>query len=339
METSTSDTAEQAIPKAELPPLPFTYERTFDPKQAAYQEWRISRISFAGKKNEPKTDDQIVEAVKRQREGTDWFLSEYWRKKGLPQEQLEFLVGEQPITIYNYSQEKPFTDEHVVRMQKALGELASRFPQVVDKIRWILIDDIAHASGFGDPENYPLNGDAMSQWHAFRYLPRGMELIPHRVQATSNFEGTFIHEMTHLIDRDFEDEWGEKFKWNYCIDSPDEWETRPTPDGKDKKFFNKQTGEMSPQGQFSLQPDQSVTHYARQNMGEDICDSMVAYVYDPDLLKTVSLDKYDILARHDAKKPHPEVTIKRVPKEEIKLPEIKPETIHYYIEEPEAAIP
>lgn len=89
------------------------------------------------------------------------------------------------------------TDEHVARMQKALGELASRFPQVVDKIRWIVIDDIAHASGFGDPESYPLNGDAMPQWHAFRYLPRGMELTPHRVETTSNFEGTFVHEMTH----------------------------------------------------------------------------------------------------------------------------------------------
>lgn len=96
---------------------------------------------------------------------------------------------------------------------------------------------------------------------------------------------------------------------------------------------------MSPQGQFSLQPDQCVTHYARQNMGEDICDSMVAYIYDPDLLRTVSSDKFDILAGHDAKKAHSKVATKRVSKEEIKLPEIKPETIHYYIEEPEVPTP
>lgn len=319
--------------KEPLPPLPFTYTRTFDPEQATYKQQRVSKIVFAGKNNEPKTDTQILEAVKRQREGTDWFLSEYWRKKGVPQEQVEFQVNEKPISLYNYNQEHSFSDEHIARMQKALGELTSRFPQVVDKIRWILIDDNAPASAFGDPERFPLNGDAMLQWHAFRFFPRGLEFVPHRVEGVSNFEGTFIHEMTHLIDRDFTDEWVDKFKWEWCSDYPDDWEMRSTPDGTDKKFFNKQTGEMSLQGEFPLQPDQCVTAYSRQNQREDICDSMVAYVYNPDLLKSVSKDKYEILQRHDKKSSLQEVQAKRLAKEEIKLPEVNPETVYYYIEE------
>jgi len=334
METIKGIPQQDASTPSELEPLPFTYQRTFNPEQARYKQWRISPVSIVGKKNEPKTDAKIIESVRQQRESTDWFLSDYWRKKGIPQEQIEFQVGEQPITIYNYNHEKPFTDDHLARMQSALTELTSRFPQVIDKIRWILIDDMAHASGYGDPEKYPLNGNAMHQWQAFRFLPRGTELMPHRIHATSNFEGTFVHEMTHLIDKDFKQEWEEKFKWDWCSEYPDDWETRATPDGTEKKFFNKQTDEMSPQGQFSLQPDQCITYYARQSMIEDICDSMVAYVYDPDLLKTISEDKYEILSKHDARASAPEISAKRIAKQAIKLPEIKPEIVRYFIEEP-----
>lgn len=326
---------EKPVIAEQLPILPFTYQRTSDPKLAAYKEERVSRIVFGGKKNKPKTDEELAEVVKRKRESKDWFLSEYWRKKGVPQEQIEFQVGEKPISVYNYSQEQPFTDEHMARMQKALGELSSRFPQVTDKIRWILIDDIAQASGFGDPEKYPLNGEAMSQWQAFKFLPRGMELIPHRVAETTNFEGTFVHEVLHLVDSDFVNEWLDKFKWEWCIDYPDEWETRPTPDGTDKKFFNKESGEVSPSGQFSLQPAKCVSYYATQNVDEDICDSAVAYVYNPELLKSVSEDKYNILEKHDRRNPTLKISAKRIPKDELKLPEIKPETIYYYVEEPE----
>lgn len=92
---------------------------------------------------------------------------------------------------------------------------------------------------------------------------------------------------------------------------------------------------MSPQGLFPLQPDSCVNFYARQNMGEDIAESMVAYIYDPDFLKTISPEKFTILERHDANNPRQEVTAQRVPKDEIKLPEVKPELVYYYIKEPE----
>lgn len=331
METTTNDLETKTPTKDQLPPLPFKYEQTHTPNQAAYRGRRIPLMS----PNEPRTDQEIIEMIKRERETKDWFISEYWRKKGLPEEQIEFQINGQPITLYNWNKDKPFTDEHIQRAQKAFQQLSSRFPQITDQIRWMLIDDDQEASAFGDPKKYPINGHALQNWSAFHLLPRGMELMPHRVAKASNFEGTIVHESTHLIEQQFEPEWSKQFKWDFCQDNQDEWEIKPTPDGNQKKWFNKQTGEMSINGYFSLQPDQCVNYYAKQNMDEDICESMVSYVYDPKLLQGVSPDKFGIFQRHDAKQSLPQVASKRMRKEEIRLPEIKEETVHYFIQEPE----
>lgn len=173
----------------------------------------------------------------------------------------------------------------------------------------------------------------------FRLYPRGMELFPHRIEATTNFGGTIAHELTHLIQAEFEEEWGEDFQWRYCWQDEykDEWEVREppvkTPLGE-KKWFHKESGWMSPQGQFPLQPDKCVTNYARQNIGEDICESMVAYLHDPGKLRAIAQKKHQILQGHDAKQETPEVEVQQMAENKVKLPEIKPQTIYYYIEEP-----
>lgn len=318
-----------------LSPLPFRYERTDDPDATEYKFWRVSPVRFGGQDNEPYTDDQILEMLRQQKEAEEWYTIEHWRKKGVPQEQVEFSINGQQVTIYNFNSEKPLTDEHLERTQSVFQEMASRFPQAMSQIRWIMIDDEQLPSAFGDPEKYPTNGMAYRDWNAFQFYPRGMELFDYRLPSVSNFEGVFSHELTHLIQGEFEEEWRENFQWAYCWDYEDDWEVRPTPDGAMKRWHNKKTGEMSPQGQFSLQPDKCVTYYARQNMAEDICESMVAYIYDPDFLKEVAPEKYQILERHDSKLEKPEVTVTRIPKDEIALPEIKPQKVLYYIQEPD----
>lgn len=320
----------------ELSPLPFRYARTDDPKKAFSSQWRISPVSFVGKSNEPRTDSEIAEMVKDERERKDWFIVEYWRKKGQPNEQIEFYVGGQPITIYNYNKNKPFTDSHTERMKKTFSELSSRFPKILDEIRWVIIEDAYHASRFGDPDTFPLNGRSAKDWHSFILEARGMELGPHRVKATSNFEGTLVHETTHLIVDNFQQEWLKISEWPYTFDYPDEFESRPTPDGTRKTLFNKKTGEMVPHPRFPLQPNQCVNYYARIHPDEDICESMVAYIYDPDLLQRISPEKFNILQKHDSHRPKPEVSTVRVPKDQIKLPAIKPETVYYFIKEPQS---
>ena len=318
-----------------LPDLPFTYQREQKPEGAQYREWRVSPVRFEGQDNPPRTDEEIIEFVKREHEAKQWFTSEYWRRKGNPAEQIDFTINGRSITVYNFNAEKPFSDDHIARAGKVFQELAASFPDVLDKIRWVLLDDVQPPSLLADDERYPTNGTAMREHRAFRFMPRGMETIPHRIQSASNFEGTFIHELGHLIQSQFEDEWREKFKWAYCSDNEEEWEIRKAPNGENR-WFHKKTGEMSPQGQYPLQPDQCITYCARQNMGEDICDSLVAYIYDPDKLKEVAPDKFAIFESHDAKQEtSPQISLQRVPKSDIRLPEIKAETVRFLIEEPE----
>src|SRR3989338_4674056 len=96
-----------------LPPLPFTYQRTTNSDEAQYSEWRVSPVTIGGKKNEPYTDEEIIKTVKTDRESKDWFTYEHWRNKGMPAEQIEFAVNGKQVTVYNWNQEKPFTDEHI----------------------------------------------------------------------------------------------------------------------------------------------------------------------------------------------------------------------------------
>lgn len=322
---------EHQAPKTELTPLPFKYERTFDPSKARYSWRRVNTLQD----QLPQTDKELAEATKFYKKDENWFFQDYWREKGQPQEQLEYDVNGKPITLYNFCKEKPFSDEHIELLKEAIQQLSSRFPRALDEIRWILIDNNPQASIYGDPEKFPLNGQARGTWRTFRFTPRGTEFTPHRIEAVSNFEGTFVHETSHLIQNDFLKDWSELFQWEWCQDHMDQWEFRTPPDGSKKKLFNKETGEMAPQAQFPLQPEQCINYYAKLSREEDICESIVTYIYDPELLKTVSPDKFEILARHDAKNPLPKITAIRVSKDQIELPEIKPETVYYFIREPQ----
>lgn len=106
---------------------------------------------------------------------------------------------------------------------------------------------------------------------------------------------------------------------------------KKSPDGNRMKFFNKKTGEMSPKDLFPLQPEQCVTDYAKLAPDEDICESITSYILKPELLKRVSPKKFAILQRHDAKKEKPKVSFEKIPKNQIILPQIKPETVYYFI--------
>ena len=233
----------ELVTPGSLAPLPFTYKRTDNPELARYKVARNNPV-YIGKKPPSYTDEQLLQEVAGRREGEDWFTKEAWRKKGLPKEQIELIVGDKPITIYNYN-EKPLTDEHLDRTRRVFEELGSRFPQILQRVRWILINDVQDPSGFGDEDLFPLNGEPNQEERQCLLQPRGLNLTPHRIAATSNYEGTLAHELTHLIQGDFIDEWKEKFKWVKCEEYPDEWETRPLPQPDafhhTKGWYNKKT--------------------------------------------------------------------------------------------------
>ncbi len=317
-----------------LPPLPFTYERTGNKEEAQYSYRRVSLIKVWGKETDVYSDEDINKKVRIEKEKSQWYTSKEWRDKGQPQEQVEVQIGENTITIYNFSKEKTLTEEHLESTIRVIQEMASRFPEVLAKLRWILINDEQLPSAWGDSEKYPTSGMARSNWDAFEFYPRGLELSPYRQPYVSNFEGVFAHEMTHLIDGKFINEWQEKFKWISLYDRKG-WDSRLSPDGTRLVFIHQETGQVVNSDYLPDQPEQCVSEYAKLNEREDICESMVAYLYQPEKLRELSPEKYEILAGHDANLPKTDVLIHKVAKEDISLPVIDPEVVKYYIEEPE----
>lgn len=316
--------------------LPFVYRQTTNRDEAAYVQRRVPIFGNSG--TDSYTNEEIIAMVQEKKEAEQWYTQEYWRLKGKPQEQIEFLIQDQRITIYNFNSERPLTDEHLERAQSVFQEMASRFPEAMKQIRWILVDDEQLSSVFDDAEKYPANGMAHKDWNAFQFYPRGTELFPYRLPVTSNFEGVFSHELTHLIEDEFLSEWSENFQWASCSDYEDHWEIRPSPDGKTEAWFHKKTNEMALHGKFPLQPEQCVTDYARQKMNEDICESVVAYIYAPDFLKAIAPEKYAILSKHDKRLEKPEIATKRMSEDAIALPIVKPEVVLYYVNEPEQVV-
>lgn len=317
-----------------LPELPFTYVRTEDPEKADYNIPRLL-VRLPGESKELPSDEVMLKRVVHEKEGSKWYFSKEWREKGLPQEQIEFKIGDKKITVYNFNRDKQFTDEHIAKTSKVLSMLAQHFPKILDRIRWVLVLDKQVSSVYGDNKGYPLNGSTWVPWKAFKLQPLGMEFFPHRIIKATNFEGTLVHELSHIIDDEYFQEWRDKFSWQPVsyVDKAG-WEIRKTPDSDLERPYNKKTGEMAPQFRIPLQPEQCVTDYAKISESEDFCESIVAYFYDPELLKRVSMGKFEIIKRHDAKKPVPKIEVKRIPKEQMKLPEIKPETVYYYVKEP-----
>lgn len=315
--------------------LPFKYERVFNDDEAQYKIWRTSPLLMGeGDVNSPKSDLEILDDVKKKNENKHWYTSEEWRGKGMPEEQIEFQINENPITVYNFNSEISFSDEHILRTERTLKELVSRFTEILEKVQWILVNDIQPPSLLGDDQHFPTNGRSIKDDKAIVIMPRGMEFFPHRISSTSNFEGTIVHEIGHLLFTKFANMWKEKFQWAFCGDNEEEWEVRKAPNGKDK-WFHKLTGKMSPIGQYPLQPEQCVSEYAQIHMEEDICESLVAYIFDPEKLKEISPEKFAILKSYDTSETKGvNVNSRKVAKTDINLPIVNPETIKYYIEEP-----
>lgn len=302
-----------------LPPLPFTYTQTIDPQHA--------QIVVEVDMNKPGTEQEALEKVQKEKELEKWYTSREWREKGIPLEQVEVLVGEHPITIYNYNPKTPLTDQHLKELEDVFKQVASRFPQTLPFLRWILIDDEVIEGYLGEP----VKGHALSHWNAFRLLPAGMTLDPYRIPTVSNLKGTATHELQHINQAAYREEWQSKFQWYNCADYPDDWELRSREDNDRPYYKNKHTGEIA-LSQFTSLPQQCVNEYARIiNWAEDRCESIVAYIYNPALLKDKSPEKFEVLQNHDATKPLPEVSIRRIPPNEIKLPEVQPEIIHYLV--------
>lgn len=163
---------------AENSASPYTYVRTTDRAEAEFVKDRVPFLVIDEETPSLRSDEEIVSEIRSEKEGGAWYTQEYWRRKGKPVNQLEVQIGDNHVSVYNFNPEIPFTAEHEWQLAKTLSNLARHFPDNLDNLRYIIIDDNPTPSFLGDPGNYPANGNALLKEQAIQVTPRGMEFAP-----------------------------------------------------------------------------------------------------------------------------------------------------------------
>lgn len=223
-----------------------------------------------------------------------WYDQSYWREKGEPKEKVALKIGDAELNVVNFNKDIKFED-YQARVEKSIENFALRFPSALGKLKWILIRDFQP-----DPihEGFPANGLTLNGTPEGTMVlePRAFEDISHRIEKVQNLEGTITHELGHQIQDNLRGDWI-KF-WPRASDDPENWIFDKA--GKNLPI-HKITGQKStpPEGRFLKDQESVVSEYSKINSHEDICESIVAYLYDPERLKAVSPEKFEIIQKRD----------------------------------------
>lgn len=214
----------------------------------------------------------------------------------------------------------PFTEEHLLRAQPIIEFFWSLDPHTVRK--YIEIQSI-NAPGLRWYNRFDINGAntfaTNSTNFGILFTNRGMNSdLPHRVSPTTNkqdkgfidnFSGTLAHELTHgcedfpklfpdsEFNRRFLLEWQKKFGWRSVFqtiqDENGMWSLsdRPMPGWMKNSEGKWQSGDYIIVGtMFTSMPEKCIggknSYSSSVHFGEDICDSMAAYVLSSTLLHT-----------------------------------------------------
>lgn len=301
----------------------FALHEVFDEKKA----------DFVIYDSEVKSDKDIYEEIKISLERNYWWVNEYWREKGLPKEQIEIKIGDRKITVYNFNKEIGFSDKHIKEATDVLQKYANYDPNLLKGIKFLLLEDKQNSDMLESNEKFPVSGRNLPEWGAIRIDPRGMRMdIEHRVPGLSNFKGTFAHEIFENIkDKKLFNEWRKDFEWDYCSDYPDEWDVRKAKDDFHLIYTNKKTGQLS-FGMFTTKPELCLNDYTKVNMKEDICDSAVAALFNPETIKNTSIDKYNKIKNRSSTAGTKEnsISFRKIPSGEIKLSELPKKGITFF---------
>lgn len=245
---------------------------------------------------------EIQTKLLREIQRRNWWLQEYWRTKGLPREQFVVKTPKGTLHIFNFNP-KALSDEQL----RELLETVSSFLNVkggllFEKVEFVLIDDLQVINPNTGEDG---NGYGLQAAKAIQLYPRALADIPHRVSHVSNFQGTLIHEFTELLTNEIQKEWKEKFfrDAEFPITLPGGTQTIEIPIDKSR----------------------CVTQYATYRVRDDISDSMVALIKQPNLLDKEKLRLLkDRLTNPDLNKSsHQQITIRRLVDNEIKIPRVE----------------
>lgn len=253
--------------------------------------------------------DLIFGAVKNEITRTRWWMRDTWVEKGLPKEEFLLADGEHQVTLFNYGD--PLERRHLDEVMSVLGLFSAiRNGKVFERVSYIVVDNV---NLMNEKSGELSNGHGPTDDNKITLYPNALASIRNRVtDKASNLEGTLTHELTHGLNDvylDIEGSVTEKYievAWmkigNWTIgDKP-----RILPGG-------------GISAEVTTDPDRCVTVYAQSDSGEDMCDSMVATLFDPEVLDE---DKLYFLQTHfspDLNKVSQWV-VQQVPADQIKLP-------------------
>ncbi len=253
------------------------------------------------------SEDEIIKKAQEEVKRKSWWLEDYWQEKGIPIEQFIIKINGVGFEVYNYGEK--LTEAQVHEMNRTLDILSQTEGQ---KPRYVLIDN---KNTLNIQNNEDERGYAKRIQNAIILRPRAMSNEPHRIPNTSSLVGTLIHEFGHFLQQNpqLQNEWIKRFGWK--ILSSEEMRSRYP------KQFETQ------------QESRCVTDYAKFSQDEDICESLVAAIRQPEILDKEKLD-FIIDKFLNGKLPNIESAkeFERKSSEEVTMP-LTPEKIKYRIKE------
>lgn len=185
---------------------------------------------------------------------------------GEPKEVLELNFFGKKIVVYDFYREMSDGQERM--MANSFVDLAKiNNGRLVEKINYLLIGNKRKTNPHdGDQQNGTAYDDIIECYPAFLDNPN------HRIKGVNNLEGTIIHESTHLLcrmDNLLTKEWQNQFNWKK----------------HDDDVIKKPSGGMT-YWEYVGDRSRLINDYAGIVMEDDICESMVAVLRNPE-----SLDK------------------------------------------------
>ncbi len=217
--------------------------------------------------NEADTAADVRERVIQGLISRYWWLQRYWQDKGAPSERFVASCPVHNLEVYNFG--SPLGMGHLNELRSVIKEFALiKEGYLLRSVDYIVCDDVDYRNPqSGDSTN----GHCGAGERLITVFPSALVDRSHRVSATSNFEGTLIHEFSHLIGTELQNRWSEAFEWRPAV-----------------------TAETMPGGMLQThvcqQPERCITEYATLTPQDDLCESMVAAIKSPELLDPERLE-------------------------------------------------
>jgi hypothetical protein len=250
-------------------------------------------------------DNEAELEIKKKLIAENWWLQPEWQEKGEPQEQIDVTIGDYKISVYNFGE--LLAEQHLEELKSAIENISKVAEgKLLKQVKYILISNV---SKFNPQSEENFRGQGAGEMQAIEIFPEGRELVPYgRIEGVSNFESILIHEFSHSmrkVDMDFINAWQKKF-WKYI---------------KDVDKRRKMNGVRYAFQQDPVDPQKCVSKYAQTTSDEDICESMVAALINPEVLDN---EKLELTSKKllSVKKNVLQIQLAKKSGQEVKLPEI-----------------